>query len=110
VTTVATVDRVARLAAYFPPRATQLGSINPQDLMALIAATSALGFVFWTNGIGTVLHDWNDAPSRTLDEVLDRFEATALALEVRALAAENPTIQEGQAELQKNAVKEPVVA
>jgi hypothetical protein len=33
--------------------------------------------------------NWNNAPGRTLDEVLDRLESTALALEVRALAAEN---------------------
>lgn len=31
---------------------------------------------------------WNDEPERTLEEVLDRLESTALALEVRALAAE----------------------
>lgn len=33
---------------------------------------------------------WNDQPGRTFEEVLDRLESTALALEVRALAAEAP--------------------
>jgi hypothetical protein len=33
---------------------------------------------------------WNDTPGRTLDEVLDRLESAALALEVRALAAAQP--------------------
>jgi hypothetical protein len=33
---------------------------------------------------------WNDASSRTVDEVLGRLESTALGLEVRALAADKP--------------------
>jgi hypothetical protein len=36
------------------------------------------------------LGDWNDTSGRTLDEVLDRLESTALGLEVRALAADKP--------------------
>jgi hypothetical protein len=36
------------------------------------------------------LIDWNDVPGRTLDEVLDRLESTALGLEVRALASDQP--------------------
>jgi hypothetical protein len=32
---------------------------------------------------------WNDQRERTLDQVLDRLESTALALEVRALAADS---------------------
>lgn len=48
----------------------------------------ALGFIgkHWeTEG---EVGEWNDQPWRTFDEVLDRLESTALALEVRALAAE----------------------
>ena len=29
---------------------------------------------------------WNDAPGRTLEEVLDRLESTALGLEIKALS------------------------
>jgi hypothetical protein len=36
------------------------------------------------------LFDWNDADERTLGEVLDLLESTALGLEVRALAADKP--------------------
>lgn len=37
--------------------------------------------------LGCAMFAWNDAKGRTVEEVLDRLESTALALEVRALAA-----------------------
>jgi len=41
-------------------------------------------------GLAWSVGEWNDQPGRTVDEVLDRLESTALALEVRAFAAETP--------------------
>jgi hypothetical protein len=55
------------------------------------AATAALGFRKFTWVPGCTLDGddcltaWNDNLGRTVDEVLDRLESTALALEVRAL-------------------------
>jgi hypothetical protein len=49
----------------------------------------ALGF-HWAEDEPTTqaVSVWNDGLTRTVDEVLDRLESTALALEVRALASE----------------------
>jgi hypothetical protein len=48
---------------------------------------SALGQAMGFDTRGAELALWNDAPERTLEEVLDRLGSTALGLEIRALAA-----------------------
>jgi hypothetical protein len=57
------------------------GSYDSDTILHICAV---LGFENF--GVGR----WNDQPGRTIEEVLDRLESTALALEVRALAAETP--------------------
>lgn len=51
---------------------------------------SALGF---SDAFSADLFNWNDALGRTVEEVLDRLESTALALEVRALAAAEKPVE-----------------
>jgi hypothetical protein len=47
----------------------------------LAEACGALGFERFP-----LAFQWNDAPGRTVEEVLDRLESAALGLEVRALS------------------------
>lgn len=50
-------------------------------------AAEAMGFESGFAMVGPIAH-WNDAKWRTLNEVLDRLESTALALEIRHLSHE----------------------
>jgi hypothetical protein len=73
---------------------TAIGS-GAWDCAALNDDAAAMGFdAPCSDCIGTSPSDalvhWNDMEDRTLDEVLDRLESTALALEVRHLAANQP--------------------
>lgn len=57
-----------------------------------IAAIRALGCAtdfheYYVNLIPSISH-WNDTPGRTVEEVLERLEATATLLEIRQLAAD----------------------
>jgi hypothetical protein len=53
----------------------------------------ALGFtadVVWEMHNPFTIACWNDTPERTVEQVLDRLESTALALEIKHLAATQP--------------------
>lgn len=71
---------------------------------AILAVTGRLGDAYWNIGDGVALAlgmelegagdgegaiiRWNDdVPDQTAEKVIDRFESTALALEIRALAS-----------------------
>jgi hypothetical protein len=70
-----------------------VGALSMQEalLVADGPVASALGFggVCMTFDARPAMTRWNDAPQRTIEEVLDRLESSALALEIKVLATES---------------------